>query len=110
MSKSLPADLTTVRPLARMNPLVHDQLRALRERCATIGTAVRFKFVVDAHMLRQMPLEHLVADSAVERLDVLVETGQVLVQGVRTEKALKEEMKYFSCPSIRKVILIVVAW
>ena len=81
--KGLPAHLAPVRTLSRVDPLVHHQLGALRERRAAVSAPVGLQLVVDAHVLRQVTLEHLVAHRAVERLDVLMETGQVLVQRVR---------------------------
>lgn len=57
--------------------------------------------IVDPHVLRQVTLEHLVADWAVERLYVLMETGQVLVQCVRSEESL-------ATPMTSKVPLILV--
>jgi hypothetical protein len=55
---------------------------------------VGFDLLVGPHVLRQVAFEHFVADVAVEGLDVLVEAGDVLLEGVATVKRSTANMAH----------------
>lgn len=84
--KSSVADGATIRSDARVRPLVDCQLRPLNEPHIAPGTLVGLFGAVDPHMLQQVPLVPLVADFALEGLQVGVEPGQVLLKAVTTDE------------------------
>lgn len=92
VGERLPADLTSIRPFSRVNTLMNDELRSLRENRPTNGTSMRSNHLVRSHVLRQVTLEHLVANVAMEGLQVSVIAQQMLLQRIRPEETLSANM------------------
>lgn len=86
MGERLPANLTSVRPLARMDALMNDELRSLGEHRPTNGTPMWSDHLVCPHVLRQVALEHFVANVTMEGLQVGMIAHQMLLQRVRPEE------------------------
>lgn len=75
-----------------MDSLVDDQLRFLGKERAANGAPMRLDVLVRPHVLRQMALERAAADVAVERLQILVKSGQVLLERVRAQERLSAQL------------------
>lgn len=86
--KSSPADLTPVRTLTWVDPLMYDQLRSLRKGRPTHRTPMLLDMSMCSFVLRQVTFQHLVADFAVKCPYVLMIAQNVLFQGVRTIESL----------------------
>lgn len=78
MRESLPTNLTSIRLLAAVRPLVHRQLRPLREPGAAMSAPVRLILLMDPHVLRQMPFQILFTNVTVEGFDVGVVASEML--------------------------------